>query len=103
MFLVVCLICSILLRFCLGVEIVDSKGNDGNKLHTVTPISQNEVETIGKDSFIEKLVSNMTIEDLGMKLYNHGWNTRMLTHGSPSSATTSSHVRRRHRRPKLSK
>ncbi|KAI0874386.1 glycoside hydrolase family 3 protein [Hypoxylon argillaceum] len=69
MFVVVCLICSILLRFCLGVEIVDSKGNDGNKLHTVTPISQNEVETIGKDSFIEKLVSNMTIEDLVLQLH----------------------------------
>ncbi|TGJ82285.1 hypothetical protein E0Z10_g6472 [Xylaria hypoxylon] len=56
------LVFSGLLRICLSIEIVELEGNNDRKL-------RNEAGSINKDSFIENLVSNMTVEDLVLQLH----------------------------------
>ncbi|KAI1122937.1 glycoside hydrolase family 3 protein [Nemania abortiva] len=69
MFWFMCLVCSGLLRFCLCVEIIGSKDNNDLSLRAVTPISRNDAEAVDKVSFIEGIVSNMTVEDLVLQLH----------------------------------
>ncbi|KAI0096245.1 glycoside hydrolase family 3 protein [Nemania sp. FL0031] len=63
------LICSSLLRFCLCAEIIGSQDDNDRSLHTVTTTGRNEIRATEKGSFIEDVVSNMTIEDLVLQLH----------------------------------
>ncbi|KAI1179979.1 glycoside hydrolase family 3 protein [Nemania sp. FL0916] len=63
MFWFVCLLLSSLLGFCLAETI------DPHKLQKLALASRDGVKAVDKDSFIEQLVANMTLEDLVLQLH----------------------------------
>ncbi|KAI0904662.1 glycoside hydrolase family 3 protein [Ustulina deusta] len=69
MFWFLCLVFSALLRFCLSAEVIGFDGNNDGKVQILSVSGRNGVETMHKDSFIEHLVSNMTVEDLVLQLH----------------------------------
>ncbi|KAI0542187.1 glycoside hydrolase family 3 protein [Xylaria digitata] len=69
MFWLVCLVFSGLLRFCLSTETIGFEGNNDRKLRIIGLRGRNDGKNINKDSFIENLVSNMTVEDLVLQLH----------------------------------
>jgi hypothetical protein len=62
----VCLVLSALLRFCLSAESISGAGSNDQKPPTFGLGGRGGAGSFDRDAFIESLVSNMTIEDLGV-------------------------------------
>lgn len=56
--------CLILISICLSAQVISAKGNDDEQTQ-IFGLSRDGTE-LNKDSYIESIVSNMTIEDLGV-------------------------------------
>ncbi|KAI1426944.1 glycoside hydrolase family 3 protein [Xylaria sp. FL1777] len=69
MFRFLCLVFGTLLHFGLSSNTIGVKVNDNGDLQRVNPTRWNEVQITNKHSFIEDLVSNMTVEDLVLQLH----------------------------------
>ncbi|KAI0430436.1 glycoside hydrolase family 3 protein [Xylaria sp. FL1042] len=69
MFRFMCLVFSALLCLRLSAKVIDVEGSNNRELQVINLTGRNGVKFIDKDSFIENLVSNMTVEDLVLQLH----------------------------------